>query len=46
MMTEKEKLFNDLVLEWNKKLNLVSRKRKNAFELIEDSKLFFDSVDF
>lgn len=43
---EKEKQFNDLVMEWNKKLNLVSRKRADAFELIEDSKLFFDSIDF
>jgi len=41
-----EKLFNDLVMEWNKKVNLVSRKRPDVFDLIEDSKLFFDSIDF
>jgi 16S rRNA (guanine527-N7)-methyltransferase len=44
--SEKEKLFNDLVLEWNKKINLVSRKRTDVYELIEDSKTFFDYIDF
>jgi len=43
---DKEKLFNSLVLEWNKKINLVSRKRTDVYELIEDSKTFFDYIDF
>ncbi|MGH2574803.1 MAG: 16S rRNA (guanine(527)-N(7))-methyltransferase RsmG [Ignavibacteria bacterium] len=43
---EKEKLFNGLVIEWNKKVNLVSRKKKDVYDLIEESKLFFDFIDF
>ena len=42
----KEKEFNDLLLEWNKKINLVSRTRSDVFDLIEDSKLFFDAINF
>jgi len=42
----KEKQFNDLLLEWNKKINLVSRKKTDVFDLIEDSKLFFDAIYF
>ena len=42
----KEKEFNDLLLEWNKKINLVSRKKTEVTDLIEDSKLFFDAIDF
>lgn len=42
----KEKEFNDLLLEWNKKINLVSRKKTDVFDLIEDSKLFFDAIKF
>ena len=45
-LSDKEKLFNSLVLEWNKKINLVSRKRTDVYELIEDSKTFFDYLDF
>lgn len=45
-ISDKEKLFNSLVLEWNKKINLVSRKRTDVYELIEDSKTFFDYIDF
>ena len=45
-MKEKEKQFNDLLMEWNEKINLVSRKRTDAFDLIEDSKLFFEAIDF
>ncbi len=41
-----EILFNNLILEWNTKLNLISRKRKDAHELIEDSKIFFNFIDF
>jgi 16S rRNA (guanine527-N7)-methyltransferase len=42
----KEEQFNGLLLEWNKKINLVSRKKSNVFDLIEDSKLFFPVIDF
>ncbi|HEY3250945.1 MAG TPA: RsmG family class I SAM-dependent methyltransferase [Ignavibacteria bacterium] len=42
----KEKEFNDLLLEWNKKINLVSRKKTEVTGLIEDSKLFFHAIDF
>src|SRR5438876_2220840 len=45
-LSDKEKLFNSLILEWNKKINLVSRKRTDVYELIEDSKTFFDYLDF
>jgi 16S rRNA (guanine527-N7)-methyltransferase len=43
---ELEKTFNDLVMEWNKKINLVSRLKTNIYDLIEDSKLFGDFIDF
>ena len=42
----KEKEYNDLLLEWNKKINLVSRKKTDVFDLIEDSKLFFEAIEF
>ena len=42
----KEKQFNDLLLEWNKKINLVSRKKSDVFDLIKDSKLFFEAINF
>jgi 16S rRNA (guanine527-N7)-methyltransferase len=45
-ISEKETLFNNLVLEWNKKINLVSRKKTDVFDLIEESKLFFNFIDF
>jgi 16S rRNA (guanine527-N7)-methyltransferase len=41
-----EELFNDLVMEWNRKVNLVSRKKTDVYDLIEDSKLFFDHINF
>jgi 16S rRNA (guanine527-N7)-methyltransferase len=41
-----ERRFNDLVMEWNKRINLVSRKKTNIYDLIEDSKLFIDYIDF
>lgn len=41
----KEKQFNDIIIEWNKKINLVSRKKKDVFDLIEDSKLFISAID-
>jgi 16S rRNA (guanine527-N7)-methyltransferase len=43
---EKEKLFNKLVIEWNQKINLVSRKKTDVFDLIDESKYFFDFIDF
>ena len=41
-----EKRFNDLVMKWNTKINLVSRKKTNIYDLIEDNKLFIDYIDF
>lgn len=41
----REKEYNDLLIEWNEKINLVSRKKNNILDLIEDSKLFFDELD-
>lgn len=41
-----EKRFNDLVMEWNKKINLVSRRKTNIYDLIEESRCFFDYIDF
>jgi len=43
---ELEKRFNDLVMEWNRNINLVSRKKSDIYDLIDDSKLFFDYIDF
>jgi 16S rRNA (guanine527-N7)-methyltransferase len=42
----KEKEYNDLLIEWNKKINLVSRRKPDIYDLIEDSKLFFDKINF
>lgn len=42
----KEKQYNDLLIEWNSKINLVSRKKPNVLDLIEDSRLFFNGIDF
>jgi len=42
----KEKEYNDLLIEWNKKINLVSRRRTDVFDLIENSKLFFGGINF
>ena len=41
-----EILFNNLVMEWNRKINVVSRKKTDVFDLIEDSKLFLKYIDF
>jgi 16S rRNA (guanine527-N7)-methyltransferase len=41
-----EKEYNDRLLEWNKKINLVSRRKNDIHDLIEDSKLFFEKIDF
>lgn len=43
---EKEQLFNDLVIEWNKKINLVSRRKADVYDLINESKIFFEFIDF
>ncbi len=42
----REKEYNDLLIEWNEKINLVSRKKNNILDLIEDSKLFFEAIEF
>lgn len=42
----KEREFNDLLIEWNKKINLVSRRKTDVTDLIEDSKLFFEYIEF
>jgi 16S rRNA (guanine527-N7)-methyltransferase len=42
----KEQQFNDVLMEWNAKINLVSRKKLNVLDLIEDSKLFFEGIEF
>ncbi len=41
-----EKRYNDLVMGWNKSINLISRKKTNIYDLIEDSKLFLEHIDF
>ena len=42
---EKENLFNDLVMEWNNKINLVSRKKNDIYDLIEESKIFLPYIE-
>ena len=42
----KEKEFNELLIEWNKKINLISRRKTDVSDLIEDSKLFFGEINF
>lgn len=42
----KERQYNDLLLEWNKKINLVSRKKSDISDLIADSHLYFEAIDF
>lgn len=37
--------FNDLVMQWNQKINLVSRKKNNVYDLIEDSEIFLREID-
>ncbi|RPI18303.1 MAG: 16S rRNA (guanine(527)-N(7))-methyltransferase RsmG [Ignavibacteriae bacterium] len=43
--TDKEKQFNDMVMYWNDKINIVSRKKENVYDLIEDSRLYLDYID-
>lgn len=42
----KEEEFNSLLMEWNVKINLVSRKKTSVLDLIADSRLFFGEIDF
>ena len=42
--TQQEKKFNDLVMEWNRKINLVSRKKSDVYDLISDSRLFLNFI--
>lgn len=42
----KEEEFNSLIMEWNAKINLVSRKKTSVLDLIADSRLFFREIDF
>lgn len=42
----KEQQYNDLLMEWNSKINLVSRQKKNVLDLIEDAKLFLKGIEF
>lgn len=42
----KERQFNDLIMGWNTKINLVSRQKNNVLDLIEDSRLFFEGIEF
>jgi 16S rRNA (guanine527-N7)-methyltransferase len=41
----KKQQFNDLVIQWNQKINLVSRKKNNVYDLIEDSEIFLREID-
>ena len=43
---QKEIEFNNLVMDWNKKINLVSRKKTDVYDLIDDSRIFIDYIDF
>jgi len=42
----KEREFNDILIGWNSKINLVSRRKKDVSDLIDDSKLFFEAIEF
>ena len=42
----KEEEFNSLLMEWNVKINLVSRKKTSVLDLIADSRLFLGEIDF
>jgi 16S rRNA (guanine527-N7)-methyltransferase len=43
---QKEIEFNNLVLDWNKKINLVSRKKTDVYDLIDDSRIYLKYIDF
>lgn len=38
--------FNDLVMGWNTRINLVSRQKTNIYDLVDDSKLFLKHINF
>ncbi len=38
--------YNELVMEWNRKINLVSRKKTDVYDLIESSRIFLEYIDF
>jgi len=40
MYLDLEVKYNQLLMEWNRKVNLVSRKKESIFDLIDDSRLF------
>lgn len=42
--TIEEHQFNDLVMKWNTKINLVSRRKENVFDLIKNSRIFLDYI--
>jgi 16S rRNA (guanine527-N7)-methyltransferase len=43
---QKEIEFNNLVMDWNKKINLVSRKKTDVYDLIDDSRIYLKYIDF
>lgn len=43
---QKEIEFNNLIMDWNKKINLVSRKKTDVYDLIDDCRIFLDYIDF
>jgi 16S rRNA (guanine527-N7)-methyltransferase len=43
-LTEKELKFNDLIMEWNTRINLVSRKKENIYDLIINSRIFLEYI--
>ncbi len=43
-LTRHELQFNDLLMDWNTKINLVSRKKENVYDLIMNSRVFLDYI--
>jgi 16S rRNA (guanine527-N7)-methyltransferase len=43
-LTKQELQFNDLLMGWNTKVNLVSRKKENVYDLIINSRIFLDYI--
>jgi 16S rRNA (guanine527-N7)-methyltransferase len=43
-LTEEEIQFNDLVMKWNSKINLVSRRKENVYDLIKNSRIFLNYI--
>lgn len=42
--TKQELQFNNLVMGWNSKINLVSRKKENVYDLIMNSRVFLNYI--